>query len=433
MPQPTTNRWADVRDLVVPPDSGLPAELERAWLAQARDKQREPAGDWFVWLALAGRGWGKTRVGAEWTRKKALSKPNQRIAVIAPTIADARDTCVEGESGLLAVIPPELIVKWNRSMSELDLTNGTHIKMFSADEPERLRGPQHHWAWCDELAAWRYPNAWDQLMFGLRLLGGQPRVVVTTTPKPTPLIRELVARKDVHLSTGPTSENMANLAPSALAHLEAKYAGTRLGRQELEAEILEDIEGALWSREMIEACRVDKEGAPGGYKRVVVGVDPSGGGQSEVGIVAAGLGADGHAYVLADGSGHLSPNAWGAKVTSLYTELEADRVVGERNYGGDMVQAIIRQSDPTVSYKDVSATRGKLVRAEPIAALYEQKKVHHVGAFPELEDQQCTYIPGESKSPDRMDALVWCLTELMLGRAKPMGGPLGVTGQSSWR
>lgn len=429
-PAQTSDPFAVAADILDPPVSPEADKLEQAWLKAARDKQIEPADNWFIWLLLAGRGFGKTRVGAEWVRKKALAQANQRIAVVAATYPDGRDTCVEGESGLLAVIPDRLIVNWNRSMGELDLTNGTHIKLFTAEKPERLRGPQHHWAWCDELAAWQYPETWDQLMFGLRL-GVAPKVVVTTTPKPTDLIRELVERRDVHLTTGSMRENIENLAATVVAELEAKYGGTRLGRQELDAEILEDIEGALWSRDMIENLRLSD--APAGFKRVVVGVDPSGGGQSEVGIVAAGIDAQGHAYVLEDGSGHLSPNAWAAKATGIYTERRADRIVGESNYGGDMVENVIRQADPTVAYKAVTATRGKLLRAEPIAALYEQGKVHHVGVFPELEDQMCTFIPGESKSPDRLDALVWALTELMLGRVKPDVAPIGVTGQSSWR
>ena len=417
-------------DLIDPPD-GLPGErLEDEWRKVARAKQIEPTDDWFIWLLLAGRGFGKTRVGAEWVRHRALATPNQRIAIVAATFADARDTCVEGESGLLAVIPEALRPKWNRSMGEMELINGTRIKLFSAEEPKRLRGPQHHWAWCDELAAWEYPEAWDQLMFGLRL-GQRPQVVVTTTPKPIPLVKEMVKRTDAHVTTGSMRENVANLAASVVAELEAKYGGTRLGRQELEAEILEDVEGALWSHALIHNNRTDEHP---GLKRIVIGVDPAGGGQSEIGIVAAGVDHQGHAYVLKDHSGSMSPAAWGAKVAAAYTDLNADRVIGEGNYGGDMVENIVRQHDPQISYRKVTASRGKLIRAEPIAALYEQGRVHHVGTFPELEDQMTSYVPGESASPDRLDALVWALTELMLGgRTVPLTGPSGGTKQSSWR
>ena len=422
--------FAVAADLLDPPTLQGVADLERQWQATARAKQIAPAGAWAVWLLLAGRGFGKTRTVSEWGRSKALERP-VRIAVVAPTYADARDTVVEGESGLLSVIPHDMISKWNRSMGELDLINGTHFKLFSADEPERLRGPQHHYAICDELAAWRYPETWDQLMFGLRL-GENPQVVVATTPKPVQLVRELVKRDGVHVTTGSTFENEANLAKAALDQMRARYEGTRLGRQELYAEILDDLEGALWTRSMVEQAHEMGRDAPSSFARIVIGVDPSGGGGAETGIVAAGL-HNGKAYVLDDRSGHYTPAGWGAAVATLYDELDADRVVGESNYGGDMVENIIRQAHPKISYRAVTASRGKLLRAEPIAALYEQRKVGHVGVLAELEDQMCSYVPGESESPDRLDAMVWALTDLVLGKSKRMVGPLSVTGQSSWR
>lgn len=395
----------------------LEAKARACWLLATADRinQRTPPGDWYAWLILAGRGWGKTRTGAEDQAHFALSQPGSRLAVVAPTYADARDTCVEGESGLLSVIPPPCVRDWNRSLGELVLANGSRFKLFSADEPERLRGPQHHRAWCDELAAWKHPEAFDQLLFGLRL-GERPRVVVTTTPKPVRLIRELLQRRDVHVTRGSTFENAANLAPAALAQLRERYEGTRLGRQELYAEVLDDVPGALWTRTPLDALRVQQ--APD-LLRVVVGIDPavtSGESADETGIVVAGRGVDGHAYVLADLSCRLSPNGWAKRAVTAYHERQADRIVAEVNNGGEMVELTIRTVDPTVSYKAVHASRGKRTRAEPVAALYEQGKVHHVGGLPDLEDQMCTYVPDAyDGSPDRVDALVWALTELMLG------------------
>lgn len=355
-----------------------------------------------------------------------------RIAVVAPTYADARDTCVEGESGLLGVLPKRLLKTWNRSLGELETVNGSHIKLFSADTPERLRGPQHHFAWCEELAAWEYPETWDQLQFGLRL-GERPRVVVTTTPKPTLLIKQLLTRADCHVTRGSTFDNAANLAPAALEQLRLRYEGTRLGRQELYAEVLEDIEGALWSRGMIETSRGV---GPYAYKRVVVGVDPSGGGGSEQGIVVAGLGKDGRFYVLDDRSCLLSPDGWGRRVVDAYHEHTADRVVGEGNFGGDMVEHTIRTVDPNVSYRKVTASRGKRLRAEPVVALYEQGRVTHVGRFGALEDQMCSWVPDadyEQASPDRLDALVWAITELMTGRSGTDAAPVSLRQSSYWR
>jgi phage terminase large subunit-like protein len=268
------------------------------WINQARPEQLPPDGDWSTWLILAGRGWGKTRTGAEAVGWCGLANPGWRIAVVAPTYADARDTCIEGDSGLRNVLPESCIEAWNRSLGELILTNGTRYKLFAAEEPERLRGPQHHMAWGDELGAWRYPETWDQLLFGLRL-GDDPRVVVTTTPKPTPLVRSLIKSPRSIITRGSTFDNAANLAPAALAQLREKYEGTRLGRQELEAELLDDIPGALWTRAMLDEARLRQ--APE-LRRIVVAVDPSGtkGGSDrgdDIGIVVAGIGYDGKGYV----------------------------------------------------------------------------------------------------------------------------------------
>lgn len=370
-------------------------------------------------MILAGRGWGKTRTGAEDVAWYGLSNPGSRIAVIGPTYADARDTCVEGDSGLLGVLPLEAIKTWNRSLGELILVNGTRYKLFSADEPDRLRGPQHHRAWCDELAAWTKPDTWDQMLFGLRL-GEHPQVVVTTTPKPVPLVRRIAKDARTRLTRGKTLDNAANLAPSALEQLQARYAGTRLGRQELEAEILDDVPGALWTRAMIEdALWLDNLPE---LQRIVVAIDPSGTRGAEdagdsIGIIVAGIGIDGRGYVLADRTCKLSPAGWGARAVAAYHDFGADRIIAERNFGGAMVEAVIRAADPRVAYSEVTASRGKTVRAEPVAALYEQGNISHVRGLSDLEDQMCQMASdgylGEG-SPDRLDALVWAMTDLML-------------------
>jgi phage terminase large subunit-like protein len=385
------------------------------WERQARASQLTPPGDWNVWLLLAGRGFGKTRALSEDGKAFAVNHPKSRLAVVAPTFADARDTNFEGETGLITVLEPGRIRTWNRSTLELVLTNGSRFKGFSAQEPERLRGPQHHRVLCDELGAWEVEETWNQLTLGNRL-GKHPQVVVATTPRPTRLIRELVARPDVHITRGTTWDNAANLAPAVLEHLRNRYGGTRLGRQELEGQILDDVEGALWRREMIKYWPSEKELPE--MRRIVVAIDPAttrGKDADETGIVAAGVGVDGRAYVLADLSGQFSPDQWASLAVNLYRSLGADRIVAETNRGGEMVEHTLRTVDENVSYSRVSAMRGKLVRAEPIAALYEQGRVTHVMEFPELENQLCNFVPGTLLvSPDRMDALVWALTELML-------------------
>ncbi len=415
--QPSPDLWAAME----PHQSA--AILKRAeWVAKARPDQITPQGDWLTWVIIAGRGWGKTRTGAEDAAWAGLHNPGWRIAVVAPTSADARDTCIEGDSGLLNVLPREAIQAWNRSLGELILVNGTRYKTFSADEPERLRGPQHHRAWADELAAWRYPEAWDQLMFGLRL-GDHPQAGVTTTPKPTPLVKSLVAAPTSKVTRGSTFDNAANLAPSALAMLRERYEGTRLGRQELEAEILGDLPGALWSMAGLDAYRLR---ASPDLARVVVAVDPAvtaTEASDEHGIIVAGLAEDKRGVVLEDASLSGSPNEWARRAVSLYRSWEADAIVIEVNQGGDMVAHTIRTIDPNVKIKEVRASRGKHVRAEPIAALYEQGRVAHVGSFPELEAQmtQMTTNGYEGEgSPDRVDALVWALTELFPAMTRPV-------------
>jgi predicted phage terminase large subunit-like protein len=399
-----------------------PGAAARAkWLATARPSQITPGGDWRTWLVLAGRGFGKTRLGAEDVAWYAATHPGHQIAVVAPTFNDVRGTCFEGVSGLIACAPRELIEDYNRTNQELKFTNGAMIRGFSAEKPDRLRGPQFHRAWCDELAAWQHPDALDQLRFGLRL-GVNPRMIVTTTPRPTPMVRNLIAQPGTIITRGSTFDNAANLAPEALADLRARLEGTRLGRQELYAEMLDDLPGALWARDAFDMHRV---AAPPDMARVVVAVDPSGtAGASDtgdsIGIVVAGKGIDGRAYVLADRTCKLSPDGWGRRAVDAYREHGADRIVAERNFGGAMVAHVIRTVDPRVSYKEVTASRGKVARAEPVAALYEQGRVSHIGGLSDLEDQLCAFGPdgyaGEG-SPDRADALVWALTELMLAPA----------------
>jgi phage terminase large subunit-like protein len=398
------------------PQPSLAAFLARLkWLTEARPNQLTPQGDWRVWLVLAGRGWGKTRTGAEDVASFALENPNVRIGVIAPTYADARDVCVEGESGLLRVLPPSCVVAWNRSFGDIRLYNGSRIKLFSADQPERLRGPQFHRVWCDELGAWPGRGAFDQLWFGLRL-GRDPRVVVTTTPRNTEVIRELLSRKyrDVHLTHGKTADNVAHLAPRVMEQLMDRYAGTRLGRQELDAELLEDTQGALWQRKQIDGCRVQTVPE---LRRVVVAIDPamsSNETSDETGIVAAGRGVDGFVYVLADWSCRGKPDEWAQRAILLYQEMRAHMIVAEVNAGGDMVERILRQMAPHILFKPVRALRNKAVRALPVAALYEQGRVKHVGSLSQLEDQMCRFAPAGmgSESPDRVDALVWAVSEL---------------------
>jgi len=388
----------------------------------ARPKQLASAEPWLVWLILSGRGWGKTRTGAEFVREKVERGEARRIAFIAETKADARDVMVEDPtSGILAVSPPWNRPLWEPSKRRLTWPNGAAATVYSGDEPDQLRGPQHDLAWCDELAKYKYPqDAWDNLMFGLRI-GADPRVIVTTTPRPIPIIKQMVAAETTHVTPGHTYENLDNLAPTFRQRVIERYEGTRLGRQELAGEILEDIEGALWMRVWIESTRVMQ--APV-LTRVVVAIDPSGSddeGASEQGIVVAGLGwctcrgaAEQHSFVLYDASGHRTPNEWARVAIGCYSEFQADRIVAEQNFGGAMVEATLRSAWPDVPYKALTASRGKQVRAEPVAALYEQGKVHHVGTLPDLEDQLCTWVPGEGRSPDRLDALVWALTELML-------------------
>lgn len=386
------------------------AALEWDWEFWARQNQKAPAGIWSYWLILAGRGFGKTRCGAEWVRSSIKHSPY--INLIGATADDARDIMVEGESGILAICPKHERPNYLPSKRRLEWPNGAKSLIFTADEPERLRGKQHSGLWADEIAAWQYPEAWDQAKFGLRL-GNNPQACITTTPKPSKLIKDLIKDPVCIVTRGSTYDNRGNLAPSFFAQIIKTYEGTRLGRQELNAEILDDNPGALWNHKQIDALRVTERPH---LKRIVVAIDPavtSGEDSDETGIVVAGMGADDHVYVISDLSLIESPDGWARCGVKAYHDNKADRIIAETNNGGDLVEAVIRTVDVNVSYKKVTASRGKMIRAEPIAALYEQGRVHHVGSFDKLEDQMCEYSPISSKkSPDRMDALVWAITEL---------------------
>lgn len=401
------------------------ASLYTDWLSTARPTQLTPQGDWNIWLILAGRGWGKTRTGAADAMLYALRNPEVQVAVITPTFGDIRRVAFGGVSGILKTLPQGCMLEgrgqgYNSSASEIRLFNGSKIFGFSATEPDRLRGPQFHRAWCDELAAWRYPETFDQLMFALRL-GDNPQCVITTTPRPTPLIRKLLDRDDVRVTTGSTFENEANLAESTLAMLKEKYEGTTLGRQELYAEVLDNLEGALWNNRMIDEARLPKDSQIE-FTKIVVALDPAvtaNDDSDETGIVVVGKDQQNKYYLLDDKSGKYSPDEWGRLSVELYYTWEANLIVAEVNNGGDLVERLIRSIDTSCRYRSVHASRGKMLRAEPISALYEQGKVHHLGVFPELENQMCTYTGDRPKpSPDRLDALVWGLTEISKSRGE---------------
>jgi phage terminase large subunit-like protein len=398
--------------------------VRRAWPYAARPEQLAPAGDWRVWLFLAGRGAGKTRAGAEWAIASARAFP--LVNLVGPTAADARDVMVEGESGILAKAPAAFRPAYHPSRRRLDWPNGAVSLVFTADEPDRLRGKQHHRLWGDELAAWRYGEAFDQAMLGLRL-GADPRACFTSTPKPVRVVRELVAEAEgrveragmgtVAITRATTYANRANLAPAFLAQVLARYEGTRLGRQEILGELLEDVPGALWTLDGLDAHRIPPGALPD-LARIVVGVDPAvsaGAESAETGIVVAGADAASppHGYVLEDRSLVGSPHAWATAAVAAFRRWDADRIVAEANQGGEMVAHTIRTVWPEAPVELVHASRGKATRAEPVSALAEQGRWHHVGSFPALEDQLTGWVPGLA-SPDRLDAMVWAAVGLGL-------------------
>lgn len=407
------------------------------WEYNARPNQLPPPGEWRVWMTMAGRGFGKTRAGAEWVRMIAETHPDARIALVSSSLAEARGVMVEGESGLLAICRPGEKPHFEPSLHRVRFANGAQAQLFSAAEPESLRGPQHSHAWCDEIGKWplaheRATRCWDNLMLGMRL-GDHPRIAVTTTPRAVPLVRRLVAQAakgdGVVITHGKTGDN-DRLPDRFQDAIISEYGGTLLARQEIDGELLDDTEGALWTRSMLEQAR---EGAAvPEAARVVVAVDPPASANGdECGIIVAALGVDGIARVLADCSlGGAAPSDWARQVAETAEQWKADRVVAEANQGGAMVETVLRAADQSLPVKLVHAARGKVARAEPVAALYAAGRVRHVGVFARLEDQLCGLLvggayAGPGASPDRADALVWALTELMLGRAmRPSITPL---------
>jgi phage terminase large subunit-like protein len=399
--------------------------LRTHWQLWAHQGQLPPAGEWLAWLILAGRGFGKTRAGAEWVRAVAERDPGARIALVAASLGEARSVMVEGESGLLAIAPRGQRPRFLPSTRQLLWSNGAQATLFSAGEPESLRGPQHSHAWCDEIAKWdngggKADRAWDNLMLGLRL-GACPQAVATTTPRAVSLLTRLLAHPEVVTTRGRTYDNKANLPPRFISAVKRDYGRSLLGRQELDGELIEDLPGALWTRALLEGAREPGPSSPA--VRVVVGVDPpaSSGGDA-CGIVVCALGQDGIGRVLADCSvAKPSPERWARAVAQAAKVWNADRVVAEANQGGEMVASVLRAADITLPLRLVHASRGKTARAEPVAALYEGGRVRHAGLFPKLEDELCGLISGggyqgPGRSPDRADALVWALSELMLGR-----------------
>ena len=408
-----------------------------------------PKGQWFVWLYLAGRGAGKSRAAAEEIQARVMGGKMQRIALVACTAADARDVMVEGPSGLMTIAPPWFKPVYEPTKRKLTWPNGAIAQTYTAEKPDQLRGPQFDGAWCDEIAKWKYPRTWTELMLGLRI-GDDPRCFATTTPRPLKWLRAMAADRATVVTRGKTIDNRANLAPQSLAQYFRQYGGTALGRQELDGEFLDDIKGAMWTQGNIDEHRqmhdseADEERFRAGLDRIVVAVDPSGnrGVQgreddagtaeerrdndddhlAEAGIVAVGSKkiqkraghVETHGYVLEDVSGKLSPVDWARRAINLYRDLKADAIVVETNFGGAMVEATIMAVDPMVNVKYVNASRGKAARAEPVSVMYQRGLVHHAGVFSELESQLTTWVPGLGKSPDRLDALVWGFTELLL-------------------
>ena len=386
------------------------------WATLGRPEQQAPPGDWRVWLVMSGRGWGKTRTGAEWVRREVERNGVGLVHLVGRTAADVRDVMVGGPSGLLATAPPWFRPRYEPSKRLLTWPNGATALTFSAEEPDQMRGPQATLGWADELASWFDPDAWTQLSFGMRIAVGdyQPRILVTTTPRPTALVKSLLASPSTVVPRGRTADNAANLAPTFLAEIEARYGGTRLWRQEAEGELLEAAEGALWSQAQLDGLRVTA--APGSYERVVVAIDPattSGEESDETGIVVVGY-TEGALYVLADESGRHAPAEWAARAGRLAAQHGAAAIVAESNQGGEMVRSTLVAARVPVPIRLVHASKGKLTRAEPVSLVFEQRRAHLVGRFPALEGQMTSYDgTSGSSSPDRLDALVWACTDLL--------------------
>lgn len=425
----------DVTSVLAKLDPKKAEELMHTWHFWARPQQIAPVGEWNTWFVNAGRGFGKTRAGVEWVREN-LKKGVKRVAVIAATNSDIERTIVKGESGFLNCCwagdkthkgvllgAPE----WSPTKRTLTWANGAQVQAFSAEEPERLRGPQFEIAWADELAAWnRDRDTWDMLQFCLRL-GKHPQVCVTTTPKPTKLVRDILKNPKTVVTYGSTFDNSANLASTYIEAVKTQYEGTRLGRQELYAEVLDEASGALWNRQLLQTCEVEVDNPvefAQTLARVVVAVDPAVSANAEsdmTGVVVAGQDVNGVCYILQDATDRFTPEGWAARAIELYHEYGADRIVAERNQGGEMVRYTFKTVDETIPIKLVHASRGKFARAEPVSALYERGRVKHVKGLDALEDQLVQWCPlGSIGSPDRLDAMVWAVTELALkGVAKP--------------
>lgn len=389
--------------------------VQNMWEVRARDSQLAPPGNWRFWIFMGGRGAGKSLAVTQWGHRQAISRPGSIGIMVAPTASDIRDVLVEGPSGILSQTMEFERPHYSPTYNRLTWQNGSKALLMSADEPERLRGKQCHWALCDELASFRRPEAITQLLLGLRL-GDNPQLAVATTPKPIKHLRDLIARKNVVMTRGTTYDNRANLAEDFFSDIVSMYEGSRLGQQEILGELLEDQKGALWTSDLIEENRVGADYPLPELIRIVVGVDPavtSSENSNHTGIIVAGIGRNKHAYILEDCSLKGSPGEWAQAVVDAYHRWQADRIVAEVNNGGALVEYTIRTIDPDVPYTGVSASRGKVTRAEPIVSLYEQHRVHHNGVFPMLESEQVEWIPG-ADSPDRIDSLTWAVHDLLL-------------------
>lgn len=401
--------------------------LKYNWLFTARPKQQEPAGDWLFWWVNAGRGFGKTRTGAEFIRNNVLFGNYGKVALVGKNASDVRELMIEGPAGIITISAPNEKPVYSPSRKRLEWPNGAIGSVYYGSEPDSLRGPEHDIAWADELASWAYPDeTFDNLEMGLRVNKGgrRPKGIITTTPRPIKKIKELCRASGIITTNGSTYENAGNLPASFINRMREMYEGTRIGRQELHAEILDDNPGALWRREWLDRDRV--KAAPE-LKRIIIAIDPEATNtpnSAETGIIAAGQGYDGFYYVLEDLSIKDTPARWGAQAVAAYNKYHADRIIGETNNGGEMVKNTIISIQSNVPFTAVHASRGKVARAEPVSALYEQGKVKHVGFFRELEDQLCEWVPGD-RSPDRLDALVWAISFLSAGFTPSAYGPNG--------
>jgi len=404
-------------------------ELQTDWKFWSRPEQRAPPGKWRTWVLVAGRGFGKTRTATEWIRER-VENDARRIALVGRTAADVRDTMIEGESGVLNIWPEDLRPIYEPSKRRVTFHTGAIATGFTSEKPDQLRGPEHDTVWFDELAAFIDPRyTYDMAKFGCRI-GDDPRMIVTTTPKPLALLKELIADDRNVVTRGSTYDNLANLSIDFIEDMRRMYEGTTIGQQEIYAAILDEAPGALWKRDLLNQTRVRD---CGDLDRIVVGVDPPATTKGTCGIVVVGV-THGHGFVIADRSRQGTPKQWAQAVADAFTDFKADRIVAERNQGGDMVEHTIHSIDEKLPVKLVHASRGKRTRAEPIAALYEQGKIHHVGLFADLEDQLCSWVPGDDDSPDRLDALVWACTEILLGSQPILGVSVGGPTQASyWR